>query len=99
MRFNKDNQLIDYGIGDESLNRIIDSGLPFMTSGCPGKTMENACNRPFANCTPYQAYIGELRNYPFKPNKNDVKIIRKQLYDCSDTPKTWKPSLISETGV
>jgi len=99
MGFNKNNQLIDYSIDSERLNRIIDSGLPFMTSGCPGKTMENACNRPFANCTPYQAYIGELRNYPFKPTKNDIKIIRKQLHDYSDTPKTWKPSLVSEIGV
>jgi len=99
MGFNKNNQLIDYGIDSERLNRIIDSGLPFMTSGCPGKTLENACNRPFANCTPYQAYIGELRNYPFQPNGNDIKIIRKQLYDYSDTSKTWAPPLVSETGV
>jgi len=99
MEFNKDSRLIDYGANEKKLDEIIDGGMPFMTSGCPGKTMENACNRPFANCTPYQAYIGELGDYPFQPNENDIKIIRKQLYDYSDTPKTWTPFLVSETGV
>jgi biotin synthase len=80
MGFDIQGRLLDYGVDRELLDKIIDSGLPFMTSGCPGKTIENACNRPFANCTPYQAFIGELRNYPFKPNKQDIKIIRKQLY-------------------
>lgn len=83
MGFDKDGRLIDYGVNEENLDGIIDSGMPFMTSGCPGKTLENACNRPFDNCTPYQAYIGELRNYPFQPNEEDVKIIRKQLWDYS----------------
>jgi len=27
------------------------------------KEMENACNRPFSDSTPYQAYTGNLRNF------------------------------------
>jgi biotin synthase len=84
MRFDEKGRILSYGVNREVLDRAIDSGSPFMTSGCPGKTMENACNRPFANSTPYQAYIGELRNYPFKPNKGDIRIIRRQLHDYSN---------------
>jgi len=90
MKFDKEGGIRNYGIDEGGLNKVIDSGLPFMTSGCPGRTLKNACNRPFANCTPYQAYIGELRNYPFPPNEGDVKIIRKQLYDYSNTSNSPK---------
>ena len=55
-----------------------------MTTGCPRKTLEVACNRPYANCTPYQASIGELRNFPFEPNPEDINIIRKQIFDYSN---------------
>jgi biotin synthase len=87
MEFNDTGQISDYGLNKKSLFNIINSGLPFLTSGCRGKTMENACNRPFGNCTPYQAYIGELRNYPFQPEKKDIKTIHKQLNDFSEKSK------------
>lgn len=95
MTFDEDERLRGYGVDGEVLGEIIDTGLPFMTSGCRGKTMENACNRPFANCTPYQAYVGELRNYPFQPEKRDVEIIRRQLRDYSNIPtkRRWRISL------
>jgi len=72
IEFDEEERIRGYGINQTELDKIIEKGMPFMTSGCPGKTMANACNRPFANCTPYQAYIGELRNYPFQPNKSDI---------------------------
>ncbi len=90
MGFDEGGRIIDFGVSEEVLTRVIESGEPFRTSGCPGKTMEYACNRPYANCTPYQAMIGELRNYPFKPNRVDVQLIKAQLTDYSDTPvKIW----------
>jgi biotin synthase len=79
MKFDEKGRIIDFGVDKVILDKVVESGLPFMTSGCSGRTMENACNRPYANCTPYQAYIGELRNYPFRPEKSDIEIIRKQL--------------------
>ncbi len=85
MCFDEDGVLRDFDLKGEELVKIVDGGLPFMTSGCPGEKMENACNRPFANCTPYQAYLGLLRNYSFPPNKEDVKLIKKQLSDYSNT--------------
>jgi len=90
MKFNEDGKLVDLGADKNVLDNAIDSGLPFMTSGCSTRNMENACDRPFSDSTPFQAYVGELRNFPFTPDKNDVRIIRRQLRDYSDTPsRVW----------
>lgn len=90
MEFDDRDRLVSFGVEQTTLNEVIDSGLPFMTSGCPSKNRENACNRPFSNCTPYQAMIGELRNFPFRPTPEDIAIIRRQLADYSDVPvKVW----------
>ena len=88
MVFDEDGKLRNYNVNKELLDQLIESGLPFMTSGCRGKTLENACNRPFANCTPYQAFMGEFRNYPFQPNKQDIEIIRKQILS-DDNENSW----------
>ncbi len=96
MRFDEKGRIIDFGVDKARLAEIIESGYPFMTSGCPGKTMENACNRPYANCTPYQCLIGEMRNYPFKPTSKDIEIIKRQLMDYSSTPvKVWVPEYVA----
>jgi len=90
MKFDGDGKLVGVGIGENVLDNAIDSGLPFVTSGCSSRKMENACDRPFSDSTPFQAYVGELRNFPFTPDKNDVQIIRRQLRDYSDTPsRVW----------
>ena len=92
MEFDDRGRIVGFGVPKDVLTRVVESGAPFMTSGCPGKTMEVACNRPYANCTPYQAMIGELRNYPFRPSKADVELIKAQLADYSDIPvKVWIP--------
>lgn len=96
--FNSEGKLLSFGMEENALNRVIDSGLPFMTSGCAGKNRENACNRPFSDYTPYQAYMGEMRNYPFTPHKEDINIIRRQLWDYSSTPvKMWVEGLGCES--
>ncbi|OGN91765.1 MAG: hypothetical protein A2Z75_06210 [Chloroflexi bacterium RBG_13_50_10] len=94
MAFDANGKLVDFGVSEAVLDEAVSSGLPFMTSGCDGKSMANACNRPFSNCTPYQAYMGELRNYPFKPAAEDVEVIREQMRDYSDVPtKVWVEGL------
>ncbi|TAK35745.1 MAG: radical SAM protein [Chloroflexota bacterium] len=95
MKFGQDGKLVDFGVADAVVNLAVEGGLAFMTSGCDGgKGMANACNRPFSNGTPYQAYMGELRNYPFKPAGEDVKVIKQQLQDYSDVPtKEWAEGL------
>lgn len=90
MEFDERGRIIGFGVPDSVYRRVVESGLPFMTSGCSSRNRENACNRPFSDFTPYQAYIGEIRNYPFKPSREDVEIIKRQLGDYSDTPvKVW----------
>ncbi len=85
MTFNERDQITDFGLSDDVLEDLLTDGEAFMTSGCAGDTVEYACNRPFGNCTPYQASIGHWRNFPFKPNANDLRLIREQLWDYSST--------------
>jgi len=94
MKFNRHGKLVSFGIDENALDRAISSGFPFMTSGCSTKEMENACNRPFSDSTPYQACVGELRNFPFPPDEKDLMMIRKQLWDYSNRPRrAWLEGL------
>lgn len=61
-------------IADEIIKEVILSGKPFMTSGCPGKKREVACNRPFGDGPP-----SDIRSYPFKPTKRDLRKILKVM--------------------
>jgi len=75
MEFNRKGRIVDFGIGKKALARMIDGGEAFMTSGCPGKDGKVACNRPYGNERPSE----KLWNYPFLPDKNDIKDIRAAL--------------------
>ncbi len=85
MRFNALGQTVDFGLDPQVLDDVISKGDAFMTSGCRGATMDNACNRPFGNCTPFQAAIGHWRNFPIHPNDEDIELVREQLKDYSLT--------------
>ena len=76
-RFNQAGQVVDFGLPTEELDKIVNSGLPFVTSGCPDETGETACNRPYGNGRPSE----KMRNFPFVPTPNDVLDIRDQLWD------------------
>jgi len=94
MGFDAEGKITGFGVDERTLDEVVDSGLPFITSGCASKNRENACNRPFSDCTPYQALIGEMRNYPFTPTKDDGALIRRQLGDYSTAPvKIWVEEL------
>ncbi len=75
MKFDREGKIVDFGIPGEKLEKIIDSGLPFMTSGCSGEDGTVACNRPFANSLPGP----DFRNFPFVSNAEDVERVRKEL--------------------
>ncbi|MFQ5981596.1 MAG: radical SAM protein [Candidatus Heimdallarchaeota archaeon] len=79
LEFEQEGSLIGFGKSQESLLEIIESGEAFMTSGCDGHSIPNACNRPFSNTTPYQALQGEIRNFPFSPSLDDIQLIKCQL--------------------
>jgi biotin synthase-related radical SAM superfamily protein len=68
VRFNG-GRIVNFGVFGDVLRKTIDSGEPFMTSGCPG------CNRPFYN----EAPRGPIYNYPWKPTPEEIAIIREQL--------------------
>lgn len=72
MKFDENGKLIDFGMDIEPL---IQSGEPFMTSGCPGRDGKVACNRPYGNERP----SGPIRNFPFLPELEDIEEIKRQL--------------------
>jgi biotin synthase-related radical SAM superfamily protein len=69
IQFGEEGKIKGYGLTNEAINIEIEGGLPFQTSGCPD------CNRPFYNEKP----SGPLYNYPKKPNKEEMREIKKQL--------------------
>lgn len=75
-QFGKNGRLTDFGMAEARLNKFIDSGKPFMTSGCPGADGEVACNRPYSDSMPGP----DIRNFPFLPDADDIKKIRGELW-------------------
>ncbi|MDX9768640.1 MAG: radical SAM protein [Ectothiorhodospiraceae bacterium] len=76
MRFNELGQVVDFGLDRQALEALIDSGKPFRTSGCPGKSDEevSACNRPYGDSSPT-----DIRSFPFALAGHDVVFVRRQL--------------------
>lgn len=76
MRFDEQGRVTKYGVSDAELADIIDEGIAFRTSGCPGKFQDDisACDRPYGDSPP-----SNIASYPFQPGKKDLKRIRKQL--------------------
>ena len=76
MKFDEQGRVSDYGIAPNELSEVIDAGIAFRTSGCPGKFQEDisACDRPYGDSPP-----SNIASYPFQPKKKDLKKIRKQL--------------------
>jgi len=69
MLFNSDGRLCDFGIDSKKIRRIVESGKPFLTSGCPD------CNRPYYNERPG----GSLYNYPRLPSLREIERIKGKL--------------------
>ena len=76
MSFDDAGRVTHFGLPAGELEDIIQSGLPFRTSGCPGKVQDDisACDRPYGDSPP-----SDIASYPFQPDKKDLKKIRKQL--------------------
>jgi biotin synthase len=74
MRFDSSGRILSFGLNGSELENVIRSGEPFRTSGCPGRTHESACNRPFGDGPP-----SDIRSFPFRPNKGDIERIKRQL--------------------
>jgi biotin synthase-related radical SAM superfamily protein len=69
MRFREDGHLIDFGVPKKIVRRVIRTGHPFLTSGCPD------CNRPYYNERPG----GPIYNYPRQPMREDIIEIQREI--------------------
>jgi biotin synthase len=68
MKF-RDGCFVDFGLPNVELRRIIRTGAPFRTSGCPD------CNRPYYNERPG----GSMYNYPRPPTAEETAEIERQM--------------------
>lgn len=95
MKFDSEGRVIDFGLPKAELDMIIDTGLAFRTSGCPGKFAEDisACDRPYGDSPP-----SDIASYPFAPQEVDLRLIRNQLdmekpgetYEEGEELEDWK---------
>jgi biotin synthase len=66
IEFNNKGEVLRINIERNRLLEVIDSGLPFITRGCPD------CNRPYYNEEPRGPYY----NYPLKPSTDEIERIK-----------------------
>ncbi|MEM4704275.1 MAG: radical SAM protein [Candidatus Bathyarchaeia archaeon] len=69
MSFDESGRLIDFGVDKQTLLELVQSGEPFLTSGCP------ACNRPYYNEKPR----GPIYNYPRRLTDAEVAEVKRTL--------------------
>jgi biotin synthase-related radical SAM superfamily protein len=69
MDFDNGGYLTNFGVSRDILREAIESGEPFITSGCPG------CNRPYYNERPG----GSLYNYPRQPRFEEIAEAKELL--------------------
>lgn len=76
MHFDGESRLDGFGVYEETLLRLIQTGQPFLTSGCPD------CNRPYYNEKP----SGPIYNYPRPLMEKEVeqaaRLLRIQNRRC-----------------
>ena len=74
-RFDDDGSLALLAAAPESLERVIETGRPFTTDGCPSSGGEPGCTRPYGSYRPSEPF----RDFPFDPDPADLAGIRADL--------------------
>ncbi|MCW4017329.1 MAG: radical SAM protein [Candidatus Bathyarchaeota archaeon] len=69
MKFTPTGETAEFGVAKDTLAQVVESGKPFLTSGCPD------CNRPFYNEKP----SGPIYNYPRNLTPTETAQIKQQL--------------------
>ena len=69
MEFDNKGILTNFGVSKNNLLKVVDTGEPFITSGCPG------CNRPYYNERPG----GTIYNYPRQPRFEEIAEAKRLL--------------------
>ena len=87
MKFDELGRVSDFGMPQAELDMLIDTGLAFRTSGCPGKFAEDisACDRPYGDSP-----VSDIASYPFKPEGAHLRKIRNQL-DMEKPGESYEP--------
>ena len=67
--FNREGEISDFGVDEQILLQILETGEPFRTSGCPN------CNRPYYNEKP----SGPIYNYPKDLTEKEISAIQNEL--------------------
>jgi lipoyl synthase len=76
MAFDDQGRIVHFGIPEDVVAALVDSGKPFRTSGCPGRNDEavSACNRPYGDSSP-----SDIMSFPFALEAEDVETVRLQM--------------------
>jgi len=69
IRFDEKGRVNDFGVDKEILMRMVQTGEPFITSGCPN------CNRPYYNEKP----SGPIYNYPRPLTRKEIAQVTREL--------------------
>lgn len=75
LAFDEQGNIVRLNASDMTVEVAVNTGLPFMTNGCPDRSGQMACNRPYGSYRPGEAY----RDYPFLPDGDDLIVIRQQM--------------------
>jgi len=67
--FDEEGRITNFGVDKQTLKRVVESGTPFQTSGCPN------CNRPYYNEKP----SGPIYNYPRQLTVEEIKRAVEEL--------------------
>lgn len=73
--FDDDGALVRLRSSQTLVSVAVDSGVPFMTNGCPGEKGEPGCTRPYGSYKPSEPF----RDFPFQPDDADLHQIRVDL--------------------
>jgi lipoyl synthase len=92
--FDEDGNLAELGDDTTTVAAAIDSGVPFVTNGCPGEDGQPGCTRPYGSYRPTEPF----RDFPFLPEEGDLAEIRGQLAlaDHLGLPDTPMPTPATE---
>lgn len=75
LEFDEQDAIMRLDAPEMMIEVAINTGLPFMTDGCPDRNGVMACNRPYGSYRPNEEY----RDYPFVPETEDLVMIQNQM--------------------
>ncbi len=87
--FDDEGNLTELGEDARTVEAAIDSGIPFVTNGCPGEDGQPGCTRPYGSYRPSEPF----RDFPFAPEEGDLVEIRDQLALAGHQTPTDHPVL------